>query len=628
VLPIVVAVVRALIDGWFPVGDTALLAVRAGDVLTPDHPWLGSWTSASLALGIDVNNPGPLYYDLAAPFMWTIGRAFGTGAATAIAVGTINTATAIGIAAVGRRIDGWRSERWMLLLVAAVTWSMGSELLFDIWQPHALLLPFLLLAVLTVAAAAGDLRMLPWWIGVASVVVQTHVAYVYVTIVLGLVVIVSIVRRYRVERQLAVTPRMWAITAVVAGLCWVQPLYEQLFGRGEGNLQRLATHAGGGDLTVGSSTAVKIVAAVVALPPWWTRFGYEDTVPSTPLTDTPDGPRLLVGGLPSAAVAVLGLLLVIGLLVALVVALRQPAQRGARWSAIVALAGVVVAVAGVSIQAVTVTGLGSHQIRWLFALSLFVHVAIAWGAVEWWRQRGGMRERLLDGGIAAVVLVLTVANLPFHAHDLGPVADRSAAATLERTFDDLEQFDPGEPVVYDVDNVRVFEPYSSAVMMRLDELDVEFRFTDEGLVRQFGEHRRADGDETIRIRQYERSEALLFDGDDCVLSLRSGVGTDAERRADALIEAAGNDLAGGTVAIDASGLPDGVRSLVEAAMGGDPNAGFRLVADDLVPLLVDEGRLDPTPAIAEAVAHRSEILARVNTTLLVVATPRPACDSA
>ena len=74
-LPIVVAVVLALVNGWFPVGDAALLAIRAYDVGTPDHPLLGSWTSASFALGIDVNNPGPLYPDLLAPFMWTIGRA-------------------------------------------------------------------------------------------------------------------------------------------------------------------------------------------------------------------------------------------------------------------------------------------------------------------------------------------------------------------------------------------------------------------------------------------------------------------------------------------------------------------------------------------------------------------------
>ena len=34
-------------------------------------------------------------------------------------------------------------QRWMLLACAALTWAMGSELLIDIWQAHALLLPFL-----------------------------------------------------------------------------------------------------------------------------------------------------------------------------------------------------------------------------------------------------------------------------------------------------------------------------------------------------------------------------------------------------------------------------------------------------------------------------------------------------
>ena len=38
---------------------------------------------------------------------------------------------------------------------------------------------------------------------------------------------------------------------MVVVLAWIQPLWEQLFGEGEGNLQRLATHAGEGDLTVG-----------------------------------------------------------------------------------------------------------------------------------------------------------------------------------------------------------------------------------------------------------------------------------------------------------------------------------------------------------------------------------------
>ena len=433
-LPIVVAVVRALVHGWFPIGDAALLAIRAYDVGTSHNPLLGSWTSASFALGIDVNNPGPLYPDLLAPFMWTFGRAFGIGTATAIGVGTINGAAALGTALVGARVGGWRTERWMLLLVAALTWSMGSELLIDIWQPHALLLPFCALVALTIAVACGDVIMLPVWAGVASLIVQTHVAYIYAVGVLVVVVTVALVLQVRAgrgdDRWVSVARRvlrakafLW--TLVVLALAWIQPLWEQLFGKGEGNLQRLATHAGEGNLTVGAGTAVKIVSAVVALPPWWTRGGFEDSIRNTPLTDTANGPRLFVPDLPSGAVAVLGLVVVIGLLIVLIASLRHTDQRPARMACVVSLAMLVVAVAGLSVQAVTRTGLGSHQVRWLFGLSVIVHVSILWGAVEWAARRWSATNvfgRRLDIGLGVVLAALTLANIPFYAHNLGPTA--------------------------------------------------------------------------------------------------------------------------------------------------------------------------------------------------------------
>ena len=191
VLPIVVAAVRALATGWFPVGDSALLAIRAADVGTSHHPLLGSWTSASLTLGVDVNNPGPLYPDLLAPFTWTIGRVAGIGPAVAVGVATTNAAFALGIVRIGRLIGGWRLERWTLLVVAALTWAMGSELLIDIWQPHALLLPFVCLLLLTVGLVDRRWALLPWWLGVGSLVVQTHIGYVYVVVVLGLMIVPS-----------------------------------------------------------------------------------------------------------------------------------------------------------------------------------------------------------------------------------------------------------------------------------------------------------------------------------------------------------------------------------------------------------------------------------------------------
>jgi hypothetical protein len=632
-LPIVVAVVRALVNGWFPIGDAALLAIRAYDVGTPHHPLLGSWTSASFALGIDVNNPGPLYPDLLAPFMWTFGRAFGIATATAIGVGTINAAAALGTALVGARIGGWRAERWMLLLVAGLMWSMGSELLIDIWQPHALLLPFCALVALTIAVACGDLIILPVWAGVASLIVQTHVAYVYAVSVLVGVVAVALALRLRTVRGDApwaslggrvLRTKTFGWTVAVLVLAWSQPLWEQLFGTGEGNLQRLATHAGEGDLTVGAGTSVKIVSSVVALPPWWTRGGFEDSIANTPLTETADGPRLFVPDLPGPVLAIVALVVVAGLLVALIVTLRRADQLPARMACVVSLAMLAVAVAGLSAQAVTRTGLGSHQVRWLFALSVIVHVSIVWGAVEWafcrwpgWRASG----RWLDVGVGVVLAVFTLANLPFHAHDLGPTADREAQATLDRSFDDIDRFESQGAVVYDIDNLTPFEPYSTAVMMRLRERGVEFRFSDEPMLRQMGEQRRVDGTEVGHLRQFQRAEALLYDGDGCIVSLRSGVSAADEETADALTAAAAEDLAGGAVAVDVEGLPDDVVAFVQSATGGSADDAFRIVVSSLLPDLVEQGRLQPTPSIAAALEQHELIEDRVNSTLLVTATP-------
>lgn len=632
-LPIVVAALRAVLTGWFPVGDSALLAVRAADVGTADHPWLGSWTSASLALGDNVNNPGPLYHDLIAPFMWTIGRVGSYGAAVAIGVALVNGAFALATMSAAGRIGGWRMERWVALLVAALTWAMGSELLIDIWQPHALLLPFTCLLVLTVGLLTGHWRLVPWWFAVVSVVVQTHVAYVYVVAALSVAILVTGVLQLRAHagrEGMLLTSAFADVVrtgtglgaALVLVLAWCQPLVEQFTGAGEGNLQRLAGGAGGGELTVGAGSAVKIVSAVTALPPWWGRWGWEDSVPSTALTQTADGPRLFIDGLPGGMLAAGALVVLAAVLAGLVLLLRAPRQRPARAAAGVSLMCLAVAVGGLTIQTVTLTGLGNHQVRWIFGLAVFVHVSIAWGVAELVAARRPTL-RSLQPALLVVGALLVVASLPTYAHDLGPTTDRSAADTLERTFDDLAAFDPPGPVLYDTENVRVFEPYSGGVYMRLRELGVPFRFTAEIDVRQFGEHRRADGTEVGTLRQYERVDALRYDGDGCTVSLRSGVAPDEEAVADALIAAAAADVTG--VAIDSAGLPADVAALVDGANAGDGRSAYELVALAILPVLVAEARVATTPAIDAAVAQQDVIVRRVNSTLRIVAEPASLC---
>ena len=627
VLPIVVAAVRALATGWFPVGDSALLAIRAADVGTSHHPWLGSWTSASLTLGVDVNNPGPLYPDLLAPFTWTIGRVAGIGPAVAVGVATINAAFALGIVRIGRLIGGWRLERWTLLAVAALTWAMGSELLIDIWQPHALLLPFVCLLLLTVGLVDGRWALLPWWLGVGSLVVQTHIGYVYVVVVLGLMIVITGVIALRAEdRPLIelVRHRIAAWSGLVLGVAWIQPLIEQVAGEGRGNLARLASNAGGGDVTIGARIAIGLVARVVALPPFWTRPGFEDSVQSTPLTDTPDGPRLFVPGLPSGVLSLVAVTLVVALLTWLLLTARRRHRSTVSAGLLVALVGVITAVVTLTVQTVSVVGLGSHHVRWLWAMSLFVQFVVVWAAAELWRPE--IDERVASIGIGVAVVALVVANLGVTAHALGPTADRAAADTLERTFDDLASFEPGGAVVYDVGNLRPFEPWSAAVQMRLRELGIEFRVSDEGMVRQLGNGRRADGTEVTTLRQIERSAALVVDEPGCVISAASPFDVATEAEIDAVIDAAVVDLAAGRATFDLDGWDTALVARFERAAAGDTDEAFVLVADGVVGVAAHEGRLtSSTPAIDAAVDRAAAIDRRVNGALVLIADPPVGC---
>ena len=627
VLPFLIAASRALATGWFPVGDSALLSVRAYDVGTSHHPLLGSWTSASLTLGVDVNNPGPLYPDLLAPFMWTIGRWFGIGAAVAVGVATLNAGFALATGWAGAQIGGWRVERWGLLLAAGLSWSMGSELLIDIWQPHALLLPFACYLMLTVGLLDGRWRLLPVWVGVASVIVQTHIGYVYVLAVFGLVVVGAgiVAMRATGASPVEVLHHRWVRwSAVVVGLAWLQPVIEQVAGEGRGNLLRLVTNAGGGDVTIGAPTALKLVAQVVVLPPWWTRFGFADSVESTPLTGPPDDPQLLVPGLPSGVVALLAVAVVLAVLAWLLLHLRRGGHTTAAAATMVSLIGVVAAVATLTMQTVSTVGLGSHQVRWLWALAVFVHISIAWGAVELASAR--VTTRQVDVGVAAAIALLAVANLPLTAHPVGPTADRAAIDTLERTFDDLGEFEPGGSVRYDVSNVRPFEPWSGAVKMRLRELGIEFTVDDGGMVRQLGTSRRADGTEVTSMRQIERSAALRYDGPGCVISEASPLDAAVEAELDAVIAAAVADLAAGRAQLDLSGLDPDLAARFERSVAGDTDEAFVLVADGVLAFLAADARIvESSPAIDVAVERADELDRRVVGALVLVVDPPVDC---
>jgi len=599
VLPVVSAVVRSLRRHWFPIGDNALLYLRAVDVFTEHHPLLGSWTSASLSVGENMNNPGALYDLLMAPFALTL--APGPGAA--IGVGALNIASIVGISIASRHIGGWRMQRWMLLAAAALAWSMGSEMLIDIWQAHALLLPFLLLLVLLVGCTAGRRACVPWTAFVGCVLIQTHISYAYV---LGALLVAAVGVAWWTHRPVertavwqGLTSRTAGITAAVLVLCWVQPLYEQFFGEGRGNLTRLASNAGGGDVTLGLADATKITGAIIALPPWWMRSGYSTTVPITQVTPTTDGFRLDLTGVPGLAVSALALVGVVSLLVALTVAAHRRGLLAATCAGALCAVSVPITVVALSKLTIGTVGFSSHHVRWVWPLSVFITFSVVWMATEIWiagradATTGSGAERStawFDGISIGLIVVLSIANLAYLERPDGPVAAYATMPAMRRALPRIGMLAGHDPVVYDVSNLRVFEPYSSTMMMRMQELGIEFRVTDEGLVRQLGPSRRSDGTETTRVFQLQGVEALDYSGPACTVALVSALSAEDEAATRALADRLAGDLVDGTIVVDDDRLDetDPIDQLA-VARAGDLHAAWLLVVDDTLARWVADG---------------------------------------
>jgi hypothetical protein len=169
------------------------------------------------------------------------------------------------------------------------------------------------------------------------------------------------------------------------------------------------------------------------------------------------------------------------------------------------LAGVAVVACVVSmvLSPINAIGLSPHQLRWLWPTGLLV-MAVPLVAASRWIER----PRVVVALAGAVTALAAIAALPTYAAPEGPTADREYLPSLQRLLDGIDRYRPGHPVVFDISVLRFAEPYSGPVIAALGRHDVDVRFTDEGMVRQVGEARRAEGDETRRLIILEGAGAV------------------------------------------------------------------------------------------------------------------------
>ena len=541
IVPVLTALVRALASGWTPIGDNAYFTVRAGDVLTRHHPLLGAWSSGSAAVDSSVNNLGPLQLDLLAPFV-----KLGPAAGTAVSVVAINVASIVVIAYAANRLTGRRGAIVAMVGTASLTWAMGSALLVEPRQHHAMVLPFMCFLVLVWAVAADHSWALPGAVLSGSLVLQSHLSYALLVPALSLWALAWCawwgLRAHRDPDAwpvwLARTRRHGLVALAIAIMSWIQPLIDQFFG--QHNLSDVLGSSGQGD-TPGLASAARMTASVLALPPWWFRPSFSQFHPEL--------------SLPGSAAAAAGL---VALGVVLLAAGHLAARSGNRQGVVgTATAGfaVLVAIASAARMPVSSFGLGAGNYRWLWPIGALVLITVLVAGASAVGPRGAGAGVVL-GALSAVAVLLGALNIPASYQAGDPENGSRRIAVSRQLNDQLDDLQVDDPVLVDREASYFGEPFTHAVLVELQSLGIDFRFDVDDEISRYGEGRRADGEETARMTFGFGADARTTPDGWRRVAFVTGLDAGEQREMNSLGRAITDELAHGDLVVDLDAAGD------------------------------------------------------------------------
>ena len=400
-------------------------------------------------------------------------------------------------------------------------------------------------------------------------------------------------------------------------MAWAQPIVEQFASSGQGNISSLIEASRQETDRIGARLGARLLAEVVATPPFIGRPSYSDAVPGIDVIG--NGDNVPVIGF-TAAVATLVML------VALVAGTvwwhrrrDEPATAALGITVLIVLAACLVTLAVMPVGAV---GLSSHQMRWLWAVGALAVATLLCAAVP--AVRSVLPRTAAEITLAAVGAVVAVLSLPTHVSPTGPTAARDSLPIARRLGSHLDAVEQRGTVLFDTSTLAFAEPYSGYLYAAMQDRGIPFVFETDGLVRQFGERRRYRGDADVRIWLVRGTAALeepLRQGVERIALVR---GLDDEETAElARLERRLRQQAGDTgLALNAAGR-DAVRAGRLPATALDPEPGqhpFEAIGD--LNLAVDQGWIDLSPRQAGAYQRLVELRTRQFLgTLAVLAAP-------
>jgi hypothetical protein len=231
-MPVIIVVVQRAGRAYLPMQDQALIDLRVRDVLTfsSNTPLVGAYSHDWF------NHPGPAMFYLAAPFTWLFGNA---PWATLVAFALLQ-----GLAIAWTARLAWKTGglNWIVMWMAVVALSyLGTTpwILQRPWNP-SVAFPFFILFVLQCwVVARGDPRRLLGFAFVGSFLVQAHIGYAILVVVLGGWALTSLtVQLRRQHRRIARSDLLWP--AVVFAVMWFPVLVLDPVLDAPSNLERIA----------------------------------------------------------------------------------------------------------------------------------------------------------------------------------------------------------------------------------------------------------------------------------------------------------------------------------------------------------------------------------------------------
>jgi hypothetical protein len=386
---VIVSTVGALAHGWLPLGDRAVIGIRAFDVLTTHPPLLGQYSAASQVIGDPVLSPGPMLY-------WLLALPVRLGdAALPITVGIVNVCCVVGSVALAHRRGGLPLMFVTAAAIAVMCGSLDASIFHDIWNPAAAVMPFMLLIFLAWSLACGEFRLLPLTALVASFVVQAQLTYALPTLAL-----LAVALPFLFAGRPSSSRRWLLATLAVVAVCWSFPVAEEVVHR-PGNVERIAEVAMSDAPKLGGAAGWHSAVRAIGLRPWWLESPRDTFARVADVNYRP----------PTAAIVTAALML--AALIAVAIAAFRVARRDLAAAALLAL-GLLLALALVTASTPSggiLFGVVVYTLWWAAPAGMFCWLVVGFGAATLLAHRRRLDALRVRGGAgwsAAAVAGVTV----------------------------------------------------------------------------------------------------------------------------------------------------------------------------------------------------------------------------